>query len=85
MSSIIIYTSKICPYCIRAKNLLELKGVVYQELFVDSSPAVAAEAVKKSGGKRTVPQIFINDFYVGGCDELYALEKEGKLDSMFES
>ena len=82
MSNIIIYTSKICPYCIKAKNLLESKGVSYQELLVDSNPELAMEAVKKSKGKKTVPQIFIDDFYVGGCDDLYALEKHGKLDSM---
>jgi len=82
MSNIIIYTAKICPYCIKAKNLLESKGVSYQELLIDSNPELAMEAVKKSEGKKTVPQIFIDDFYVGGCDDLYALDKDGKLDSM---
>ena len=82
MATIDIYTSKICPYCIKAKNLLESKGVDYRELRTDQERTLAEEAVKRSGGKRTVPQIFIDGNHVGGCDELYALEREGTLDSM---
>jgi len=82
MATIDIYTSKICPYCIKAKNLLESKGVDYQEFRTDQDGTLAEEAVKRSGGKRTVPQIFIDGNHVGGCDELYALEREGTLDSM---
>ena len=82
MATIDIYTSKICPYCIKAKNLLEAKGVDYQEFRTDQDGTLAEEAVKRSGGKRTVPQIFIDGNHVGGCDELYALEREGTLDSM---
>ena len=77
-----IYTSQNCPYCVKAKKLLEKKGVEYEELRVDINPDLIAEAIEKSGGLRTVPQIFIGDHHVGGCDELHALEEENKLDSL---
>lgn len=82
MKKVVIYTSGFCPYCIKAKQLLESKGVTYQEIRVDKEPESVEECVQKSGGKTTVPQIFIDDHHVGGCDELYALEKDGKLDSL---
>lgn len=82
MATIDIYTSKICPYCIKAKNLLESKGVDYQELRTDKDPKLAEEAAKRSGGQRTVPQIFVDGNHVGGCDDLYALDREGALDSL---
>lgn len=82
MRNVTIYTTRVCPYCIRAKKLLEKKGVNYTELRVDINPELVEEAVKKSGGVRTVPQIFIEDYHVGGCDELHALEEEKKLDSI---
>ncbi|NQU16257.1 MAG: glutaredoxin 3 [Desulfobacteraceae bacterium] len=82
MATVDIYTSKTCPYCIKAKNLLESKGVDYREFRTDQDMTLAEEVVKRSGGKRTVPQIFIDGNHVGGCDELYALEREGSLDSM---
>jgi len=82
MASIDIYTSKICPYCIKAKNLLESKGVDYQELRTDKDAKLAEEVAKRSGGQRTVPQIFIDGNHVGGCDDLYALDREGALDSL---
>ncbi len=81
MATVDIYTSKTCPYCIKAKNLLESKGVDYREFRTDQDATLAEEAVKRSG-KRTVPQIFIDGNHLGGCDELYALEREGSLDSM---
>ena len=84
MKNVIIYSSEICPYCVKAKQLLESKKVEYKELRVDKNPELVAEVVKKSGGRKTVPQIFIGDHHVGGCDELYALEQEKKLDSMLE-
>jgi glutaredoxin 3 len=77
-----IYTSQNCPYCVKAKKLLEKKGVEYEELRVDLNPDLITEAIEKSDGLRTVPQIFIGDHHVGGCDELYALEEENKLDSL---
>lgn len=82
MKNVTIYTTQSCPYCIKAKSLLDKKGVPYQELRIDINPDLAAEAVKKSGGRRTVPQIFIGDHHVGGSDETHALEKANKLDSL---
>lgn len=85
MKRVTIYTSQSCPYCIKAKQLLDMKGVNYEELRTDESAELADEAVKKSGGIRTVPQIFIDDHHVGGCDELCALDREGKLDPLLEA
>ena len=82
MKNVTIYTTRVCPYCIRAKRLLEKKGVSYEELKVDINPELVEEAVEKSGGLRTVPQIFIEDYHVGGCDELYALDAENKLNDL---
>jgi glutaredoxin 3 len=77
-----VYSSQMCPYCARAKSLLKKKGVDFEEIDVTMDP-VAREAMQAaSGGARTVPQIFIGDTHVGGCDELYALEREGKLDPL---
>lgn len=84
MKNVTMYTTRVCPYCIRAKKLLEKKGVSYEELRIDLNPELVKEAVEKSGGLRTVPQIFIEDFHVGGCDELYALNEERKLDGLLE-
>ena len=84
MKQIDIYTTAYCPYCVRAKMLLERKGVAYREFRVDGSSGVSrAEVVKRSGGLRTVPQIFIGDVHVGGFDELASLEREGGLDALF--
>lgn len=82
MPQIDIYTSSACPYCIQAKKLLEAKNVSYNEKLVDTNPEYIAEAMKRSGGRRTVPQIFINDTHVGGYDEMAELEKKGALDAM---
>ena len=84
MKKVTIYTTERCPYCIRAKRLLDRKGIEYRELRVDRDPGLALEAEEKSGGRNTVPQIFIDDYHVGGCDELYALEGEKKLDPLLE-
>ncbi|MFC1867925.1 glutaredoxin 3 [Thermodesulfobacteriota bacterium] len=84
MKEVFIYTTVACPYCIKAKSLLDQKGVEYHELRVDENPELAVKAREKSGGMRTLPQIFINDYHVGGCDELYALNTENKLDALFE-
>lgn len=81
MAKIIIYTSAWCPYCMKAKQLLTLKGVGFQEITVDGKPEVRAE-MKEKAGKNTVPQIWINDQHIGGCDDLFALENTGKLDSL---
>jgi glutaredoxin 3 len=84
MRKVIIYTTKLCPYCIKAKKLLDQKGVVYQEIRVEENLRLAVEMKQKSGGRKTVPQIFSDDFHVGGCDDLYALEQENKLDGLLE-
>ena len=82
MSKIQIYTTPICPYCIRAKSLLKKKGAKYEEIDVFMDHEARAEMEKKAHGRRTVPQIFIGEKHVGGCDDLYALEHEGKLDPL---
>lgn len=81
MANITIYTSAWCPYCIRAKQLLTEKGVEFKEISVDGKPEVRAE-MKEKANQNSVPQIWINDFHVGGCDDLLALESEGKLDKL---
>lgn len=82
MKPVRIYTTPICPYCARAKTLLKKKGAEIEEVDVLMDEAARREMEDKSGGARSVPQIFIGDTYVGGCDELYALEKDGKLDPL---
>ena len=82
MVAVDIYTSRSCPYCIRAKDLLSGKGIRFRELLVDGNPEIISEAVKRSGGRRTVPQIFIENYHVGGYDELSQFDNDGKLDSM---
>lgn len=79
MPKITIYTTPICPYCVRAKQLFKHKGVVFEEVDVAFDQSRRAEMVERAGGRRTVPQIFIDNIHVGGCDDLYELEHEGKL------
>lgn len=80
MTSVEIYTTPICGFCHAAKRLLASKGVAFAEYDVMTKPALRDEMVKRSNGGRTVPQIFINGIHVGGCDDLQALERAGKLD-----
>ena len=82
MATIEIYTTPICPYCVKAKHLLKRKGLEWEEIDVSQDPAIREEMIAKAGGQRTVPQIFINGHHVGGCDDLYALENQGELDNM---
>jgi glutaredoxin 3 len=82
MPKIEIYTTSWCPYCHRAKALLEQKGAAYQEIDVDGDDELRALMTKRAGGRRTVPQIFIGDKHIGGCDDLYALEARGGLDPL---
>jgi glutaredoxin 3 len=82
MKPIRIYTTPICPYCVRAKSLLTKKGAPFEEVDVFMDDSARDEMLAKSGGARTVPQIFIGDTHVGGCDELYALERAGELDQI---
>lgn len=81
MAEVIVYSTSYCPYCVRAKDLLKRKGAAFTELNAEDD-AVRDDMIKKAGGRRTVPQIFINGQHVGGSDELHALDKAGKLDAM---
>ena len=83
MSQVLMYSTESCPYCQRAKALLDSKGVIYTDIRVDLQPEKREEMIAKSG-RRTVPQIFINNEPIGGCDELYALEAQGTLQSLLE-
>jgi glutaredoxin 3 len=82
MANIVIYTTATCPYCIAAKRLLTKKGAVFEEIKVDGDPAGRAQMSERAGGRSTVPQIFIDDRHIGGCDDLYDLERERRLDSL---
>jgi len=84
MVSIVMYTQAVCPYCIMAKRLLSQKGQEWREIDVESDPALRDEMIERSGGRRTVPQIFIGDRHVGGFDDLAALETSGELDAVLE-
>ena len=80
-----IYTTQYCGYCRMAKSLLTKKNVAFEEIAVDSDPALRAEMTQRSAGGTTVPQIFIGKTHVGGCDDLYALEHAGGLDKLLAS
>ena len=82
MTKVEIYSSMWCPFCYRAKKLLKNKGVTFDEIDVDGNSDVRAAMRERADGRHTVPQIFIDDEGIGGCDELYALDKAGKLDRM---
>ncbi|MEG0969227.1 glutaredoxin 3 [Pseudomonas sp. NUPR-001] len=84
MSDVIVYSSDYCPYCSRAKHLLQSKGVAFEEIKVDGKPQVRAEMSQKAG-RTSVPQIWIGSTHVGGCDDLYALERAGKLDGLLKA
>ena len=81
MSNVIMYCTAICPYCVRAERLLLQKQVSVQKIRVDLEPE-QLETMMKRSGRRTVPQIFIGETHVGGCDDLYALEQRGELDTL---
>ncbi len=83
MAQVKIYSTQYCPYCIRAKHLLDSKGVSYEELDVSGNAALRQQMRELSGGY-TVPQIFINNRPIGGCDELFALEQQQKLDPLLK-
>lgn len=80
-AKVTIYTTRSCPYCVMAKRLLGNKQVVYDEIAVDADPDRRAEMMARSA-RRTVPQIFVGDTHVGGCDDLYALDARGELDQL---
>ena len=83
MPKVLMYLTAACPYCQSAERLLRQKGVAVEKVRVDLEPARRVEMMQKSG-RRTVPQIWIDDLHVGGCDELYALERAGKLDPLLK-
>lgn len=80
-NKVLMYSSRFCPFCVRAKALLNKKGANLQELIVDGDNALRKEMMEKSK-RHTVPQIWIGETHVGGCDDLFALERSGKLDDM---
>lgn len=82
MKEVVIYSSTRCPYCVKAKRLLDSKNVDYEEIDITDDDEARAKLIEKSNGMRTVPQIFIGETHVGGCDDLYELETKGKLDSL---
>ncbi|HXD37099.1 MAG TPA: glutaredoxin 3 [Rhodanobacter sp.] len=79
MPKIEIYSTAVCPYCVGAKNLLKSKGLEWQEVRIDTDPVQRDAMLQRSGGRRTVPQIFINDQHVGGFEDLVAADRSGKL------
>jgi glutaredoxin 3 len=79
---IVMYSTGWCPYCERARALLARKGLAFREVKIDEDPAERDAMLARTGGRRTVPQIFVGDHHVGGYDDLYALEKAGKLDAL---
>jgi glutaredoxin 3 len=85
MPSITIYTKSWCPYCAAAKRLLDEKGAAFTEIDIEKQPDLRAEMIQKANGRTTVPQIFIGDRHVGGCDDLYALDDNGQLQSLLQA
>ena len=84
MKPVTVYTTTYCPYCVRAKDLLKRKGVSFSEVSVEDD-AEREKMIARAGGRRTVPQVFIGETHVGGFDDLYALDKAGKLDALLAS
>jgi glutaredoxin 3 len=82
MADIELFTTKICPYCVRAKALLKKKGAAYREIDVSEDEELRMKMTERAGGKRSVPQIFIDGVHIGGCDDLYALDAKGGLDPL---
>ncbi len=84
MSKIEVYSTAVCPYCVAAKNLLKSRGLEWVELRIDTDAAQRDTMLARSGGRRTVPQIFVNDQHVGGFDDLVAADRSGKLTQLLE-
>jgi glutaredoxin 3 len=82
MAEIELYTKGTCPYCVRAKALLDNKDVKYKEIRIDEFPELRSEMIDRANGSYTVPQIFINSQHIGGCDDMMALERTGRLDAI---
>lgn len=84
MPDVIMYSTGFCPYCVRARMLLDRKGVSYTDIRVDVEPHLREEMIRRSG-RSSVPQIFIDDLHVGGCDDIFALEHQNKLDPLLSA
>lgn len=84
MPKIEVYSTAVCPYCVSAKNLLKAKGLEWTEVRIDTDAVERDAMLKRSGGRRTVPQIFVNDQHVGGFDDLVAADRSGKLAQLLE-
>lgn len=82
MANITIYTKSTCPFCVRAKGLLAKKNVSFTEIEISGKDDIRSQMIEKAGGKSTVPQIFIDDKHIGGCDDLFALDAQGGLDPL---
>lgn len=85
MSHVTIYTKPYCPYCIRAVSLLEKKGIAFTEIEAAFDPEKRQEMMRRAGGRATFPQIFVGDRHIGGCDDMLALERDGKLDPLLQA
>ncbi|MEQ8540165.1 MAG: glutaredoxin 3 [Coleofasciculus sp. D1-CHI-01] len=79
-----IYTWSRCPYCMRAKGLLNEKGINFTEYCIDGDEQTREQMAQRANGRRSLPQIFINDHHIGGCDDLYGLELQGELDTLLQ-
>lgn len=84
-ANVLVYTTTVCPYCVRAKQLLQRKNIAYTEIDLNKEPAEVRSELMARTKHRTVPQIFINDQFIGGFDQLYALDKQGKLDELLNA
>lgn len=80
-----VYTWRSCPFCITAKQLLSNKGVEFTEYSIDGDESARSQMARRANGQRSVPQIFINDQHIGGCDDMYELDEQGKLDELLAS
>lgn len=83
MKEVIIYSTRICPYCVRAKNFFSKKGIEYKEIMIDSDMALMREMMEKTG-RKSVPQIFIGDYHIGGFDDLIEHDMDGKLEALMK-
>lgn len=84
VSNVTLYVTSICPYCVKAKQLLNKKGIPFTTINISENHQLRQDMIEKSGGRFTVPQIFVNDHYIGGCDDLYALDRTGELDHLLK-
>ena len=85
MARVVIYTTQFCPYCVQAKRLLKQKGVAFDEIDVSNDRELRRLMIEKAGGRMTVPQIFVNDTWIGDCDGIYELDRSGELDALLNA